>query len=89
MLSLPASGPLGLTLILRDRVYRAGDAKYAGEPNDAGGTMEENVVIMLYIAVPVVLLVSAFVYYITQRDEDIEEVSQDHSHSAHRDQHGE
>ncbi|MFW5966433.1 MAG: hypothetical protein ACOCV2_02890 [Persicimonas sp.] len=47
--------------------------------------MEENVVVMLYIAVPVVILVSAFVFYVAQRGEDVEEVSQNHSDSVQQD----
>lgn len=38
--------------------------------------MADNFFIIFYIAVPVVLLTAAFAYYITERKEDIEEVSQ-------------
>ncbi|MFP4597606.1 MAG: hypothetical protein ACLFVJ_05100 [Persicimonas sp.] len=38
--------------------------------------MADNFFIVFYIAVPVVLLTAAFAYYVSQRREDIEDVSQ-------------
>lgn len=38
--------------------------------------MEDHLAIVFYIAIPVVILVSVFVYYFTKREEDIEHSSQ-------------
>ncbi len=38
--------------------------------------MADNFFIVFYIAVPVVLLTAAFAYYISERREDVEKVSQ-------------